>query len=196
MQRLLGRKKLLIISGPTACGKTTFRESVHIDQRPELTQMILDKAFSRDSSCIKTLRMKGLRRRFYNGKGFQGLTKNCFNFLFELDTTGPLMTQNLILFPTLLKEFDTIVVAHNYVPIDVWIERIKERRLAGFKTSEYVNKIITLQESSAEKSISNRVYCRDCYSNFERFFNGLGVKDQLCINTIESVALARPFPFD
>lgn len=140
--------------------------------------------------------MKGLRRRFYKGKGFQGLTKNCFNFLFELDTTCPLTLQNLILFPALLKEFDTIVVAHNYVPIDVWIERIKERRLAGFKTSEYVNKIIALQESSAEKSISNRVYCRDCYSNFEHFFNGLGVKDQLCINTIESVALARPFPFD
>ena len=119
MQRLLGRKKLLIISGPTACGKTTFRKSVHIDQRPELTQMILDKAFSRDSSRIKTLRMKGLRRHFYNGKGFQRLTKNCFNFLFELDTTCPLTTQNLILFPALLKEFDTIVVAHNYVPIDV-----------------------------------------------------------------------------
>ena len=196
MQRLFGRKKLLIISGPTASGKTTFRKSVQIDQRPEFTQMILDKAFSRDSSYIKTLRMKGFRRRFYKGKGFRSLTKNCFNFLFELDTTCPLTTQNLALFPALLKEFDTVVVVHNYVPIDVWIERINERRLAGFKTSKYVDKILALQESSAKKRVSTRVYCRDCYSNFERFFNGLGVKDQLCINTIEPVSFARPYPFD
>lgn len=161
--------------------------------------MILDKAFMRDSSCIKTLRMRGLRRRFYKEKSFQNLTKNHFNFIFELDTTGPRLIQNLILLPALLKEFDRVLIVHNYVPIDVWIERIHERRLGGFKTSKYVNQLLALSESSEKKASQahshNCDYC-DYYSNFERFFNGLGVKEQMCINTIKSVALASPYPFN
>ena len=196
MQKLFRRKKLLIISGPTACGKTTFRKSVQSDQRPELTQIILDKAFLRDFSCIKTLQMRGLRNRFYKEESFRNLTKNYSNFIFELDATGPLMIKNLILLPALLKEFDRVLAVHNYVPFDVWIERINERRLGGFKTSKYVNQIMNQYQSPAKKvSQAHSHYC-DCYSNFERFFNGLGVKEQMCINTIESIVLARPYPFN
>ena len=187
---------MLIISGPTACGKSTFRKSMQSDQRPELTQMILEKAFLRDSSCIKTLRMKGLRRRFYKEKSFQNLTRNSSNFIFELDATGPALIKNLILLPALLKEFDRVMIVHNYVPIDVWIERIHERRLVGFKTSNYVNKIFTMYQSpTKKKSKANSKYC-DYYAKLECFFNGIGVNEQMCINTIESIVLSSPYPFN
>lgn len=196
MQKLFRRKKLLIISGPTACGKTTFCKSLQSDKQPELTHVILDKAFLRDSSCIKALRMRGLRRNFYKEKSLRNLTKNHSNFILEMDTTGQRMIQNLILLPALLKEFDRVLVVHNYVSIDVWIERIHERRLGGFKTSRYVNQIFAQYQSTAKKASQAHSHYCDYYSNFERFFIGLGVKEQMCINTIESLALARPFPFN
>ena len=73
------------------------------------------------------------------------------NFVLELDSTCPFTIANLILFPSLLKEFDRITVVHNYVPIDVWVEHIHERHLGGFKTSEYVDQVVSLRHQSAKE---------------------------------------------
>ena len=33
------------------------------------------------------------------------------------------------------------------------------------------------------------------YSDFERFFDGLGVKKQMCINVQSGTSFVRPYPF-
>ena len=190
------RKKLLIIVGPTGCGKTTFRNSLQSEQQPDLTKLIIEKAFSRDYSCIKTLRMKGLRRHFRKRRNFRELTKEHFNFILELDTTCPVTIDNLILLPSLLDNFDRILVVHLYTPFKIWIKRIRKRRLEGFKTSEYVNQILRTRKVSGKKSSTAQRAYFNYYSNFEHYFKSLGAKDQICINTIESTALSRPYPFD
>ena len=83
--------------------------------------------------------------------GFEKLMCSGRNFVLELDSTCPFTIANLILFPSLLKEFDRITVVHSYVPIDVWVERIHERHLGGFKTSEYVDQVVSLYHQSAKK---------------------------------------------
>lgn len=196
MQNIFRRKKLLIVAGPTACGKTTFRNSVKTNPQPGLTKLVLEKAFSRNFSQIKTLRMKGLRRQFWQRRGFRELTQDCFNFVLELDTTCPLTAENLLLLPALLSNFDRILVVHLYAPIEVWSERIRERRLDGFKTSKCVDRIFKAYHSTSQKRSKAQNIYFDLYSNFEYYFNGLGVKEQMCINAIESVVLARPYPFD
>ena len=193
------RKKLLIIAGPTGCGKTTFRSSLQSEQQPDLTKLIIEKAFSRDYSdysCIKTLRMKGLRRHFRKRRNFRELTKEHFNFILELDTTCPVTIDNLILLPSLLDNFDRILVVHLYTPFKIWIKRIRKRRLEGFKTSEYVNQILRTRKVSGKKSSTAQRAYFNYYSNFEHYFKSLGAKNQICINTIESTALSRPYPFD
>ena len=187
---------MLIIAGPTGCGKTTFRNSVKISQRPDFTKTILEKAFSRDFSNIKTLRMKGIRRQFWKDKSFWELTQDHLNFILELDTTCPLTAENLILLPALIKDFDQILVVHLYTPIEVWIERIRARRLNGFKTSNRVNQILKAHQATTQKASKAQSLYDASYSNFEYYFNGLGVKKQMCINTIESIALAKPYPFN
>lgn len=196
MQKIFRRKKLLIIAGPTASGKTTFRKSLKSSQQPEFTRAILDKAFLRDFSSIKTLRMKGVRRCLRKKKRFQDLVYSGSNFVLELDYTCPFMIKNLILFPSFLEEFDRVLAVHSYVPIDAWIERIYERRLGGFKTSDYVDQVFALYHQSTKKASQARGLYDEFYSNFESFFDGLGIKEQMCINTLRSVALARPYPFD
>ena len=190
------RKKLLIIAGPTGCGKTTFRSSLQSEQQPDLTKLIIEKAFSRDYSCIKTLRMKGLRRHFRKRRNFRELTKEHFNFILELDTTCPVTIDNLILLPSLLDNFDRILVVHLYTQFKIWIKRIRKRRLEGFKTSEYVNQILRTRKVSGKKSSTAQRAYFNYYSNFELYFKSLGAKDQICINTIESTVLSRPYPFD
>ena len=190
------RKKLLIIAGPTGCGKTTFRSSLQSEQQPDLTKLIIEKAFSRDYSCIKTLRMKGLRRHFRKRRNFRELTKEHLNFILELDTTCPVTIDNLILLPSLLDNFDRILVVHLYTPFKIWIKRIRKRRLEGFKTSEYVNQILRTRKVSGKKSSTAQRAYFNYYSNFEHYFKSLGAKDQICINTIESTALSRPYPFE
>jgi len=190
------RKKLLIIVGPTGCGKTTFRNSLQSEQKPDLAKSIIEKAFSKDYSYAKTLRMKGLRRHFRKRRNFRELTKEHFNFILELDTTCPVTIDNLMLLPSLLDNFDRILVVHLYTPFKIWIKRIRKRRLEGFKTSEYVNQILRTRSVPTRKSsTAQRVYL-DYYSNFEHYFNSLGAKDQMCINTIEPAGLSRPYPFD
>ena len=196
MKKIFKRKKLLIIAGPTGCGKTTFRNSVKIDQRPDLTKTILEKAFLRNFSNIKTLRMKGIRRQFRKDKSFWELTHDHLNFILELDTTCSLTVENLILLPVFIKDFDQILVIHLYAPIEIWIERIRERRLNGFKTSNHVNQILKTHQATSRKASKAKSLYYACYSNFEYYFSGLGVKKQMCINTIESVALAKPYPFN
>ena len=196
MNKIFKSKKLLIIAGPTACGKTTFRNSVNISQRPDFTQMILKKAFSSNFSNIKTLRMKGIRRQFWKNKSFWELSQDHLNFILELDTTCPLTVENLILLPAFIKDFNQILVVHLYAPIEVWIERIRERRLNGFKTSNHVNQILKAHQATTQKASKAQSLYYACYSNFEYYFSGLGVKKQMCINTIESVALAKPYPFN
>ena len=193
MKKIFKRKKLLIIAGPTGCGKTTFRNSVKTGQRPNLTKTILEKVFLRNFSNIKTLRMKGLRRQFWKDKSFRELSQDHLNFILELDTTCPLPVENLILLPAFIKGFDQILVVHLYTPIEVWIERIRERRLNGFK---HVNQILKAHQATTQKASNAQRLYYACYSNFEYYFSGLRVKKQMCINTIESVALAKPYPFN
>ena len=196
LTNMFRRKKLLIIVGPTGCGKTTFRNSLQSEQKPDLAKLIIEKAFSRDYSCIKTLRMKGLRRHFRKRRNFQELTKEHFNFILELDTTCPATIDNLILLPALLNNFDQILVVHLYTPFKTWIKRIRKRRLEEFKTSEYVNQILRARKVSGKKSSTAQRAYFNYYSNFEYYFKSLEAKDQICINTIESIALSRPYPFD
>ena len=195
MRKIFTRKKLLIISGPTASGKTTFRKSLQGSQQAEFAKGILDVAFRRGFSSIETLRMKGIRRCFGKKNGFQKLMCSGRNFVLELDSTCPFTIANLILFPSLLKEFDRITVVHSYVPIDVWVERIHERRLGGFKTSEYVDQVVSLYHQSAKKAARAHDIYHEFYSNFESFFDGLGVKEQMCINAQGCTSFVRPYPF-
>ncbi|CAI8154435.1 MAG: Uncharacterised protein [Synechococcus sp. CC9902] len=195
MHKIFKRKKLLIIAGPTACGKSTFRKSVESSQQPELTKIILKRAFQGDCSNIKTLPMKGLRRRHAERKNFQKFTRDYFNFTYELDTTCPATIKNLMLLPVLLKEFDKVLVVHVFVPFDIWIQRIRERRFDGFKTSRYVNLVFKPHQVAPEKQSKAQKHYHGFYSNFEYYFNGLGVKEQMCINTMESIVFNAPYPF-
>ena len=113
----------------------------------------------------------------------------------ELDSTCPFTIANLILFPSFLKEFDRITVVHNYLPIDVWVERIHERRLGGFKTSEYVDQVVSLRYQSAKEVARAHDIYHGFYSDLERFFDGLGVKEQMCINAQGCTSFVRPYPF-
>ena len=77
--------------------------------------------------------MKGLRRQFWKDKSFWELSQDHLNFILELDTTCPLIVENLILLPAFIKDFDQILVVHLYTPIEVWIERICEDDLMALK---------------------------------------------------------------
>ena len=117
--------------------------------------------------------MKGIRRCFGKKNGFQKLICSGRNFVLGLDSTCPFTIANLILFPFLLKEFDWITVVRNYVPIDVWVERIYERRLGGFKTSEYVDQVISLRHQSAKEVARAHDIYHGFYSDFESFLTVL-----------------------
>ena len=122
------------------------------------TKTILKKAFLRNFSNIKTLRMKGLRRQFWKDKSFWELSQDHWNLILELDTTCPLTVENLILLPAFIKDFDQILVVHLYTPIEVLIERICERRLNGLKTSNHVNQILKAYQATTQKHLKLKFF--------------------------------------
>ena len=187
------KKRLLLLAAPTGCGKSTFKNAVLTEQPPPLAQEILLKAFSNSFSSIKRLNMRALRKRFFKRKSFQKFTKNHDNFILEIDTTCPRTVDNLIFLPMLLKDFDSVLSVQIYTPFDVWLVRIRDRQLNGFQTSRFVNQILNLHQSSMQDSLQAQYIYNKYYFNWEYYLKGLGVKKQICVSTIDSLVLNKPF---
>ena len=193
MFRIFQKKRLLVLAAPTGCGKSTFKNAMLSEQPPSFAEEILVKAFSKNFSTVKGLNMRALRKSFFKRKNLQKFTASHDNFILEIDLTCPRTVDNLICLPTLLKQFDSIFSVQIYIPFDVWLVRIRDRKLNAFKTSRFVNQILRVYQSSAhESSEAQRIYDR-YYFNWEYYLKGLGVKKQICVSTIDSLVLNRPF---
>ena len=193
MFKIFRKKRLLILAAPTGCGKSTFKYAALSEQPPPLAEKILVKAFSRNFSNIKPLRMRSLRKRFFKSKSFRKFIQNHDNFILEIDTTCPRTVDNLILLPIFLREFHSVLSVQIYIPFDVWLVRIRDRQLNAFQTSRFVNQILRVHQSSERDVLEAENLYHRYYYNWEYYLNGLGVSNQLCISTIDSSVLKKPF---
>ena len=91
------------------------------------------------------------------------------------------------------EKFDSVLSVQIYTPFDVWLVRIRDRQLNGFQTSRFVNQILNLHQSSMQDSLQAQYIYNKYYFNWEYYLKGLGVKKQICVSTIDSLVLNKPF---
>ena len=92
-----------------------------------------------------------------------------------------------------MREFHCVLYFQIYIPFDVWLVRIRDRQLNAFQTSRFVNQILRVHQSSERDVLDAENLYHRYYYNWEYYLNGLGVNNQLCISTIDSSVLKKPF---
>ena len=126
---MFNQKRLLIVAGPTGCGKSTFLSSALGSKPSPLTKEILKNTFTRSDYKIEKLFLKRLKKLYEKQGRFQKFTRRHNNFILDVDTTGARFKDNAIIFPQLFSEFDHILSIQIFTPYEIWINRILERKI-------------------------------------------------------------------
>ena len=181
------KKRLLIVAGPTACGKSTFLSSALGSKPSPLTKKILKNVFTRSNYKIEQLYLKRLKKLHEKQERLQKFTKNCDNFILDVDITGAQFKKNVLIFPKFFKEFDHIYSVQIFTPYEIWLNRILDRKInTSFKSSLKVRRI--LQDSFSLKSRDRRRAERTYYGYYEAWESYLlnnNVENQTRIDTIQ-----------
>ena len=96
-------KILLIVAGPTGCGKSTFLSSALGSKPSPLTKEILKNTFTRSDYKIEKLFLKRLKKQNEKQGRFQKFTRRYNNFILDVDTTGARFKDSAIIFPDFLQ---------------------------------------------------------------------------------------------
>ena len=181
------KKRLLIVAGPTACGKSTFLSSALGSKPSPLTKKILKNVFTRSNYKIEQLYLKRLKKLHDKQERLQKFTKNCDNFILDVDITGAQFKKNVLIFPKFFEEFDYIFSVQIFTPYEIWLNRILDRKInTPFKSSLKVRRI--LQDSFSLKSRDRRRAERTYYGHYEAwesFLLNKNIKNQTRIDTIQ-----------
>ena len=124
---MFNKKRLLIVAGPTGCGKSTFLSSALGSKPSPLTKKLLKNAFARSDFKIEKLFLKRLKKLYDKQGRLQKFTRHYNNFILDVDTTG-MKFKKCAGFPRLFEEFDYISSIQIYTPYEIWLNRILERK--------------------------------------------------------------------
>jgi len=188
---LFSRKRLLIVAGPTGCGKSTFLRSALGNKPSPLTRTILKQAFKRSDFKIQQLYFRRLQKLHERQEGYKKFIRNYNNFILDIDTTGPGFKKNALIFPEFLKKFNRIVSVQIYTPYELWINRILERKInSTLRSSRSVRRILyksfSLKPQERDQA-ENSYYAY--YDQWESMLSDYNVKSQIRIDTIQDLIL-------
>ena len=184
---MFNQKRLLIVAGPTGCGKSTFLSSALGSKPSPLTKEILKNTFTRSDYKIEKLFLKRLKKLYEKQGRFQKFTRRHNNFILDVDTTGARFKDNAIIFPQLFSEFDHILSIQICTPYEIWINRILERKInLSFKNSKTVRRILhdSFSLKSRERRRAERLYY-ECYEKWESYLKNNNIENQFRIDTTQ-----------
>ena len=184
---MFNQKRLLIVAGPTGCGKSTFISSALGSKPSPLTKEILKNTFTRSDYKIEKLFLKRLKKLYEKQGRFQKFTRRYNNFILDVDTTGARFKDNAIIFPRLFAEFDHILSIQIFTPYEIWINRILERKInLSFKNSKTVRRILhdSFSLKSRERRRAERLYY-ECYEKWESYLKNNDIENQFRIDTTQ-----------
>jgi len=188
---LFNRKRLLIVAGPTGCGKSTFLKSALGNKPSPLAKQILKKAFKRSDFKIQQLYFRRLQKLHEKQEGFKKFTDKYNNFILDVDTTGPKFKKNAEIFTNFLAEFNHITSIQIYTPYEVWLNRILERKIhSSLKGSRSIRRVL-------HKSFSLKLIERDrarktydsYYDRWESTLLNHNIDNQIRVDTIQGIIL-------
>lgn len=184
---MFNNKRLLIVAGPTGCGKSTFlRSAIGVHPSP-LVKKILKKAFKRSDFKTQKLYFRRLQKLHEKQEGFKKFTRRYNNFILDIDTTGPAFKKNSLILPDFFAGFSQITSIQIYTPYDIWINRLLQRRIeSSLKGSRAIRHVLhdsfSLKTSKIEQA---KITYHDFYDKWESLLSSHGVKNHMRIDTIK-----------
>ena len=152
-----------------------------------MTKKILKNVFIKSNFKIEQLYLKRLKKLYEKQERLQKFTKNCNNFILDVDITGAQFKKNALIFPKFFEEFDYIFSVQIFTPYEIWLNRILDRKInTSFKNSLKVRRI--LQDYFSLKSRDRRRAERTYYGHYEAWESYLlnkNIKNQTRVDTIQ-----------
>ena len=182
---MFNKKRLLIVAGPTGCGKSTFLSSALGSKPSPLTKKLLKNAFARSDFKIEKLFLRRLKKLYEKQGRFQKFIRHYNNFILDVDTTGIRFKKNALIFPSLFAEFDYISSIQIFTPYEIWLNRILERKINhSFKYSMKVRRILhdSFSLKSQERRRAEKLYYEH-YETWESYLEGNNIKNQCRLDT-------------
>ena len=192
---MFNKKRLLIVAGPTGCGKSTFLSSALGDKPSPLTKKLLKNAFTRSDFKIEKLYLRRLKKLYEKQSRFQKFIRHYNNFVLDVDTTGIQFKKNALIFPRLFAEFDHISSIQIFTPYEIWLNRILERKInCSFKYSMKVRRILhdSFSLKSQERRRAEKLYYEH-YKAWESYLEGNNIKNQCRLDTTQDIILESQF---
>ena len=188
---LFSRKRLLIVAGPTGCGKSTFLRSALGNKPSPLTKKILRKAFKRSDFKIQQLYFRRLQKLHEKQESYKKFIRNYNNFILDIDTTGPRFKKNALIFPDFLSKFNRITSVQICTPYDLWINRILERKInSTLRCNRSLRRVLHNSLSLKPQDINQAEKQYYAYFNqWDLILSDYNVKSQIRINTMEDLIL-------
>jgi len=188
---LFDKKRLLIVAGPTGCGKSTFLKSALGNKPSPLAKKILKKAFKRSDFKIQQLYFRRLQKSHEKQERFEKFTNKHNNFILDVDTTGPKFKKNAEILTNFLAEFNYITSIQIYTPYEVWLNRILERKIySSLKGSRSIRRVL---HKSFSLKLTERDRARETYNSYydrwESILSNHKIDRQLRISTIQGLIL-------
>lgn len=192
---MFNKKRLLIVAGPTGCGKSTFISSALGGKPSALTKKLLKNVFTRSDFKIEKLFLKRLKKLYDKQGRFQKFTRHYNNFILDVDTTGIKFKKNALIFPRLFAEFDYVSSIQIFTPYEIWLNRILERKIiCSFKYSMKVRRILhdSFSLKTQERRRAERLYYEN-YETWESYLKGNNIKNQFRLDAVKEVILESQF---
>ena len=192
---MFNKKRLLIVAGPTGCGKSTFLSSALGSKPSPLTKKLLKNAFTRSDFKIEKLYLRRLKKLYEKQGRFQKFIRHYNNFVLDVDTTGIRFKKNALIFPRLFAEFDHISSIQIFTPYEIWLNRILERKINfSFKYSMKVRRILhdSFSLKSQERRRAEKLY-HEHYKAWESYLEGNNIKNQCRLDTTKDIILEPQF---
>ena len=190
---LFSRKRLLIVAGPTGCGKSTFLRSALGNKPSPLTKKILKKAFKQSDLKTQQLYLRRLQKLHEKKGGFKKFTRRYDNFILDIDTTGPSFDKNALILPDFLLEFDKIISIQIYTPYEAWLNRILQRKInKTLKGSKCIRNILhdSFSLKPRKRDQAKNTYYK-LYDEWESLMSHYNIKNQLRVDTIKEIVIIQ-----
>ena len=178
-------KRLLIIAGPSASGKSTFIAQFEKGRRTDFAKKALRELAIPGRLSLQRLKLKPASNKVRSGKS---CLKSRGHYVMHLDLTSKKRNRHLKACPAIFGQFKSVHVIQIYLPYEDWLRRIRTRIDAGAPVSGRAKKLYEYGLSDFRKGefLYRRVYVR-----WENYLDLKRIRDRVTVDTCREVIFAN-----
>ena len=186
MASTLRGENLLVVAGPSACGKTTFMKRVVGRRRTAFAKKTLDALSLASDLSLSKLHINRVRSRLHSGEDILNARRNC---MMHLDLSSRRRSKYFKICPLIFAHFQCVMSIQVYLSFDAWLARIQARAQAGAMVSRRARRIVECSELDYRRG---KDLYRQVYVRWENYLDRHNVHHRITVDPVARIVSAQP----